>query len=192
MTRVNDMVQRLALVALVLFAASACTTARAAKPVERPALEVPPPPPRVIAPLPLPDLPAVDLVPELPTNNTPVSPRSKAKSERSEPKPDPKPETPPVDPPPAAPPAPATPVLRIPEGGDTTQIQNQIKTSIGTTRAILEKTDYGPLKQPLKNAYDQAKNFVTAAEAALQSGNLMYAKETAEKAEKLAKELQNR
>jgi hypothetical protein len=189
------MVARLALIACVLGAAGACTTARAAKPVERPALEVPPPPPRVIAPLPLPNLPQVDLVPELPTNNNATSPRSKAKSERPEPqKPDPKPDTPPVAeaPPPSTPAQPASPVLRMPEGADNTQLQNQVKTQIATTRAILEKTDYGPLKPPLKNAYDQARNFVVEAEAALKSGNLVYAKEVAEKAERLAKELQNR
>jgi hypothetical protein len=185
------MVQRLALVALVLFAASACTTARAAKPIERPALEVPPPPPRVIAPLPLPDLPAVDMVPELPTNNNPTSPRSKAKAERTESKPDPKPETPPVEPPPA-PPQPSTPVLRIPESADDTKLKNQIQTQISTAKGILDKTEYGPLKQPLKNAYDQAKNFVSEAEANLKTGNLVYAKELAEKAERLAKELENR
>jgi hypothetical protein len=192
MTRVNHMVQRLALVALVLIAASACTTARAAKPVERPALEVPPPPPRVIAPLPLPDLPPVDFVLEAPTNNMPSSPRSRARAEKPEPpKPEQKPEPPPADPPPA-PPQPASPALRIPENADTTQQQNQIKAQIATAKAILDKTDYGPLKPPLKNAYDQAKNFVSEAEAALKSGNLVYAKETAEKAERLAKELQNR
>lgn len=192
MTRVNDMISRLALVALVLVTASACVTARAAKPVERPALEVPPPPPRVIAPLPLPDLPPVDFVPELPTNNNPTSPRSRAKSEKPEPpKPEQKPETPPVEPPPQ-PVAPATPVLRIPAAADSTQLQNQIKTQIATAKGILDKTDYGPLKQPLKNAYDQAKNFVAEAEAAMKTGNLVYAKEVAEKAERLAKELQSR
>lgn len=192
MTRVNDMVSRLALVALVLVAASACTTARAAKPVERPALEVPPPPPRVIAPLPLPDLPPVDFVPEAPTNNNPSSPRSRARNEKPDPpKPEQKPETPPTEPPPA-PPQPATPALRIPESADNTQLQNQIKTQIATAKGILDKTEYGPLKAPLKNAYDQAKNFVAEAEANLKSGNLVYAKELAEKAERLAKELQNR
>ena len=189
------MVSRLALIALVAIVAPACTTARAARPVERPALEVPPPPPRMIAPLPLPDLPPVDFVPESPTNNNPSSPRSRAKSEKPEPaKPEQKPETPPapVDPPPTAPQQPSTPALRIPESADNSQLQNQIKTQIATARGILDKTDYGPLKQPLKNAYDQAKNFVSEAEAALKTGNLVYAKEVAEKAERLAKELQNR
>ena len=190
------MVARLALIALVAIVAPACTTARAAKPVERPALEVPPPPPRVIAPLPLPGLPPVDFVPESPTNNSPSSPRSRAKSEKPEAsKPDQKPETPPTptDPPPTVPPQqPSTPALRIPESADNTQLQNQIRAQIATARGILDKTDYGPLKQPLKNAYDQAKNFVSEAEAALKTGNLVYAKEVAEKAERLAKELQNR
>ena len=186
------MIQRLATVALVLCAASACATVRAAKPVERPALEVPPPPPRVIAPLPIPDLPPVDFVLETPTNNMPTSPRSRARAEKPEqPKPEQKPEAPPAEPPPA-PPQPAAPVLRIPENADAAQQQSQIKTQIANAKAILDKTDYGPLRQPLKNAYDQAKNFVSEAEAALKSGNLVYAKETAEKAERLAKELQNR
>ena len=48
-------------------AGAACTTTRAATPIERPALEVPPPPPRVIVPLPPPDQPYLEPVAELPT-----------------------------------------------------------------------------------------------------------------------------
>jgi hypothetical protein len=184
---------RLPLGVIVLAAASACTTASAARPIERPALEVPPPPPRVIAPLPLPDLPPVELMPEAPTNNSPTSPRSRAKAERPEPpKPDPKPETPPVtEPPPAAAP-PATPVLRTPEGADNTQLLNQIRTSIGTANSILDKVTYASLSQQLQKAYDEARLFAKEADIALNAKNLKYAKELAEKAERLAKEVQNR
>lgn len=168
---------------------SACTTVRASKPIERPALEVPPPPPRVIAPLPLPDLPVIEPVMELPTNNKPESPRSRAQRERTEPKPEPKPETPPpVEPPPAAAPAPAAPVLRTAEGSDA----NQIRASIANARAILDKTNYPALKHELKNAYDQAQLFAKQADDALNAKNFVFAKELAEKAERLAKELQSR
>jgi hypothetical protein len=169
---------------------SACTTVRAAKPIERPALEVPPPPPRVIAPLPLPDLPVIEPVMELPTNNKPESPRSRAQRERNEPKPEPKPETPPVEPPAAAAPAPAAPVLRTAEGSDATQ--NQIRAAINNARSILDKTNYPALKNELKNAYDQAQLFAKQADDALTAKNFVYAKELAEKAERLAKELQSR
>lgn len=196
MKAVNDMIYKAAVGVLMLVAASACTSVRAAKPIERPALEVPPAPPRVIAPLPLPAaIPLVEPLVEAPTNNTPTSPRSRAAREKSEAaKPDPKTETPPpAEPPPATPPAqPAAPVLRLPEGTDNTQSVNQIRASIGNTRSILEKTDANSLKTPLQNAYKQATLFVKEAEAALKTGNLVYAKETAEKAERLAKELQNR
>ena len=50
--------------------ASACATARADAPIERPALEVPPVPPRIVEPAPAPDLgnfePVADLPPEKP------------------------------------------------------------------------------------------------------------------------------
>ena len=182
----------------VLSAASGCATTKAATPVERPALEVPPPPPRVIVPMAI-ETPLPEPVGELPPNpstSSPARPRpQKDRTETAKPQ-DPKIETPPpvADPAPVAPPtAPQTaPQLRIPEQGNGTQVAGQIRDTIARSRWILEKTDYGQLNNLRKKAYDEARLFAKEAEDALNTKNLVYAKELADKAERLAKELQNR
>jgi hypothetical protein len=180
-----------ALAALVGLAGAACTTTRAATPVDRPTLEVPPPPPRVVTPLPTspPQLePVQELGPGLPTVAKPRPQR-----DTSNQKPDPKPEEPkPVEPPPVAPPAqPAVPQLRLPESSGGPQA-SQIQEVIGRARAILNTVPYGPLSAAAKKAYNESKNFADQATAELKNNNLAIAKEFADKAERLAKELQGR
>ncbi len=181
-----------ALAALVGLAGAACTTTRAATPVERPALEVPPPPPRVVTPLPTspPQLePVQELGPGLPAVAKPRPQR-----DTSNQKPDPKPEEPkPVEPPPVAPPVqqPAVPQLRLPESSGSPQA-SQIQEVIGRARAILNTVSYGPLSAAAKKAYNESKIFADQAADALKNNNLAIAKEFAEKAERLAKELQGR
>ncbi|HVL66337.1 MAG TPA: hypothetical protein VM364_03645 [Vicinamibacterales bacterium] len=176
-------------------AAAGCSTTKAATPLERPALEVPPPPPRVITPLPPPEAPALDPVGDLPANaNTAAPPRPRPQQrDRNEPaKPDPKPETPPDQPatPPPAPPQQGP--LRIPETSNPQQLAAQIRDTIARARGILDRTDYGPLSNARKKAYDDAKLFAQQADDALKASNLVFAKELADKAERLAKELQGR
>jgi hypothetical protein len=180
-----------ALAALVGLAGAACTTTKAAMPVERPALEVPPPPPRVVTPLPTspPQLePVQELGPGLPAIAKPRQQR-----DTSNQKPDPKPEeAKPVDPPPVAPPVqqPAS-QLRLPESSGSPQA-GQIQDVINNARAILNKVSYGPLPAAAKKAYNESKAFADQAADALKNNNLAIAKEFADKAERLAKELQGR
>ena len=68
----------------------------------------------------------------------------------------------------------------------------QVRDTIARTRAVLEKIDYGPLSETRKKQYDDAKLFANQAEQELKSSNLVAAKELADKAERLAKELQGR
>ena len=96
--------------------ASACATARAAAPIERPALEVPPVPPRIVEPAPAPDPgnfePVADLPPEKPVPPASAKPRPSSaretnnrepqKAESKPPEPLPVVEPPPTAPPPAA------------------------------------------------------------------------------------------
>ena len=92
-------------------------------------------------------------------------------------------------PPPATPPA---PTLTTPPQGDANAVSRQIRDSIERTRRALEKVDYGPLPDVRKKAYDDAKLFALQAEEAIKVNNLVFARELADKAERLAKELQGR
>ena len=172
------------LIVPVAVGGTACRTVRAAEPIERPALEVPPPPPRVIVPLPGPDVPPrLEPVEELPavTDKSPTRPRPNR--DKPDPKADPKIE--PVEPP-SPPAAPATPPVRL-ENPNSAQLSNQVRDTLARARAIIDGIDRNSLtSEPRKKAYDQAKLFAEEAEDAIQKNNLVYAKEVADKAERLA------
>jgi hypothetical protein len=162
---------------------TACRTARAAEPIERPALEVPPPPPRVIVPLPGPNVPPrLEPVEELPvtTDKSPTKPR--ANRDKPDPnKPDPK-----VEVEANAPPAPATPPVRL-ENPNSAQLSSQVRETLARAKAIIDGIERNSLgSEPRRKAYDQAKLFAEEAEDAIQKNNLVYAKEMADKAERLA------
>ncbi len=179
------------LAVLVGLAGAACTTTRAATPVERPALEVPPPPPRVVVPLPAPPTqlePVQELkpLPPTPTNKT------RPQREKEPPKAEPKPEEPkPVEPPPTAPSVQQPPPqLRLPDSSGSPQV-SQIIDAITNSRSLLKKVSAsGQLTEGAKKAIKEAEMFATQAEEALKTNNLPLAKEFADKAERIAKELQ--
>ena len=190
--------RRLGVAALVaIVASSACVTTTGETVVSRPALEVPPAPPRVITPLPLPEPPPVEEPVEDPAVvKPPTPPKPKPAPNNSKPA-DPKQEPPPIEPvppvaPPPAPTGPPPPTLSTPPQGDANALSRQIRDNIERTRRTLDKINYGPLSNDRKKAYDDAKLFATQAEDALKVSNLVFAKELADKAERLAKELQGR
>jgi hypothetical protein len=185
--------------------ASACATTRAAAPVERPALEVPPVPPRVVEASPVPDFgsfePVADIPPEKPAapaaTAKPKPPASRESATRDTQKPEAKPADPlpPVAEP--APPAPtpqaATPVIRTPSmPADPAASERQIRDTINSAQKGLDNVDFKVLPDPRKKAYNEAKDFIARAEVALKASSFELAKELAGKAEKLANELQGR
>ena len=176
-----------------LLASGACVTTTGEPVVQRPPLDVPPAPPRIITPLPLPEPPPVEIPPEdtgtVAKPPAPSKPRPPATN-----KPEAKPvEPPPVEPPPVPPvPTAPPPTLSTPPQGDANALTRQIRDSIERTRRALEKIDYGTQSRERKKAYDDAKLFATQAEEAIKETNLVFAKELADKAERLAKELQSR
>ena len=191
--------KRLALIVSLGALASACVTARAAtRPVERPALEVPPAPPRIVEPTPQPEATQIEPVSDIPPAATaPPASRSRPSSSREstprEAKPDPKQET---APPPAAE-APAqnvtpAPTLRTPATKDTAGAERQIRDTLHKARTGLRSVDYQRLSQERKKAYDEANAFIAEAESAIKTSNFELAKELADKAEKFSKELQQR
>ena len=186
--------------AFVILAASvgatACGSAQAKAPATRPALEVPPPPPRLIEPLPAEPVaamePVADLPPAAPTTSRPRSQPSRETTREAAAKPEAKPETPPaVEPPAAAPPAAAsTPQIRAP--GDNSETARQVRDTLDRTARTLNGIDYGPLSKQRKESYETAKRFIAMAEDALKTSNVEFAKYLAGKAEVFAKELQGR
>jgi hypothetical protein len=182
------------LVVLAAVGGTACTTTRAEVAIERPALDVPPPPPRLIVPLPPPpQSPRPDPVPALgePGASTAAKPRPPREKE-APPKTEAKPEEKPAETtPPANTPSPVPP-LRIPDQVDPDQQAAQIRGIVDRTLGTLNGIDYQKLQEARRKQYDEAKLFATQAEQALKEKNLVVAKEFADKAERLTKELTSR
>ena len=185
--------------ALAGLAAGACASASANPAVDRPALVVPPPPPRVIEPAPEPPPEPVSDIPPAPSP-TPPSRTGRARDttpKTPETKVDPKAEAPkavesiiiePVAPPPQQPP----PQLRTPETADSSGAAKVIRATIDRARLLLNSVDYGPLNKERKKAYNDAKLFLQQAEDGLKQGNVVFAQGVATKAETLARELASR
>jgi hypothetical protein len=178
---------------------AACTTTRAAAPVERPPLEVPPVPPRVVEAAPAPDEriePVGDLQP--PSSAPPATkPRPAAPREaRETAKPDAKPpDTPPPPTPEAAANVPAVappPVIRTPATANTAAVEKQIRDTLTRAQSMLNTVDYQQLSPERKKEYVSAQDFMRSADDRIKASNFEMAKDFAEKAEKLAKELQGR
>jgi hypothetical protein len=191
------MAKKLLILVVLAPLSAACGSLRAEKPLENPALSVPSPPEKTIEPAPVePQVP--EPVPELPpAPTTPPRPRPQpretntaANRDPAKP-PDPKPTetTPPVE---ATPTAPAVPPLRTPATVDPAQNERQIRDIMTRTNGMLSRIDYRPLSNDQKKAYDDAKQFLEQAEVGLKDSNFEYARNVAEKAEKLAKALQGR
>ena len=183
------------LLALAITGGSACLTGRAQGPSDRPALDVPPPPERVVphVPTPEPPLPSIEPVDDIPLGikqSSPTKPKPPARPQET-PKSDAKPETPPVTDP-APQPQPAAPQLKLPENGDAGTLSRQIRDIVERTRRMLGVVNRATLQPIRQKNYDDAQSFVKQAEDALNTKNLVFAKEVAEKAERLAKDLQGR
>ena len=186
-------------VALVLLAAggvsSGCVTTRAQTPTARPALEVPPVPPRVIEPAPEPPSPYPEPVGDLPAAPPATQPRPRPTARDNNTQ---KPETKTAEPPPAetapappatAPNAPPVAPLRTAATVDGAQAEKQVRDTIGRANGLLGRVDYRTLSPERRKAYDDAKRFLEASEGALKASNFEYAKNLADTAETLAKEL---
>lgn len=191
------MLRAAAVVLLGVVAAGCGVKARALAPIELPALEVPPAPPRVVEPAPLPRVEQVELVPDLPPPPDDPKPLRRSPREittKENAKPEVKPDAPapePTLPPPAQTPQQPAPVLRT-TGADPAAAERRIREAVSNARGLLNSIDYEKLTEPRRSAYDQAQNNIRAAEVAINESNIELAEELAQKAEKLARELQAR
>jgi hypothetical protein len=197
------MFSRLGILLAAGILASACATTRAAAPVERPPLEVPPVPPRVIEAAPAPDLgnfePVADLPPEKPipaasAKPRPSNPRDNGNRDAQKAEAKPPDPVPPVAEPPSQPPSqtPAPPMIRTPATADAAASERQIRDVMEKAKSGLANVNFAGLSGQRKKEYNAVKDFIDGAEAAIRSSNFELAKELAGKAEKLANELQGR
>jgi outer membrane biosynthesis protein TonB len=173
--------------------ASACaSTVKAKTPVERPNLDVPPPPPRVVEPAPVPEAPP-EPVPDLPPPPAPIKPKpTPPRTQPTEPKPESKPEQPPPDNVQSSPPTPMVPQLQTPQTADGTEAEKNVRSTLERAKSVLGTVNYSPLSKERKKAYNDAKAFIHQAEDAIKQGNYVFAQSLATKAETLATELGGR
>ena len=128
--------------------ASACAaTVKAKAPVERPNLDVPPPPPRVIEPAPVPEtLP--EPVPELPPPPAPAKPRPQPRPQPAEPKGESKPEqAPPETGRRARPPPNQVPQLRTPQTADGTEAEKTVRVDARAREVGAQHRQLQPAEQ---------------------------------------------
>jgi len=173
--------------------AAGCAHAAAKSTPDMPGLEMPAPPPRDVEPAEVEPPPPVPLVTE-PARNP--SARTRPAPPRAEPpKPEPaKPEPPPlvIEPKPAEePPKPPTTLQTTPATAEG-EVERGIRASLQHATTDLNRVDYRALNRDARTQYDMAKRFVSQAEDAIRTKNLLFAKNFAEKAATIAAQLAGR
>jgi hypothetical protein len=177
-----------------LAGSAACASAQAKSPTDRPNLEVPQVPPRVIEarvvepppPEPVEELPPVA---QMPAQKRPTPPpRDTAKAEPKPQEPAPAAEQAPA----LTPVAPPVPQLRTPSTVDGAEATRQIHDVIERAKKGLAAIDPARLSTERQSQFQQAKIMVTQSEDALKASNFEFARLLADKADRLAKELQGR
>ena len=165
---IPHMFSRLGLLLAAGLLASACATTRAAAPVERPPLEVPPVPPRIVEAAPAPDLgnlePVADLPPEKPipaasAKPRPSSPRdnNNRDGQKAEAKP-PDPLPPVAEPPPSPPPqAAAPPTIRTPATADTAASERQIRDTMQSAQKGLNNVNFDAAQRPAETGLQRGQ-----------------------------------
>jgi hypothetical protein len=96
-------------------------------------------------------------------------------------------------PPPVEPAKPVTTLQTVPPEREAA-LEQEIRTKVELAGKTLNNIDYKKLSRSERDQYDQAKGFVARAEEALRgpSKNLVFARQLAENAEKMAASLAGR
>lgn len=168
---------RRVLLFVLLTLVPACA-AQARSPIVHEPLDVPPVPPRVIVPeieeVPLPDA-------------DPAAPRPAPHRTDAAPKPADKPADPPKTQEP--PRTEDVPRVRTPQMANNEQADRDVRAIMARAQGMLERVPYGPLSNPAKQQYDTARRFIAQADRALRIRNYVFARNLADKAETLARQL---
>lgn len=181
----------LGLVILAGAASTACATVTAKATPDRPTLEVPAPPAKVIETTPMPEpLPPVPDLPSAPPATTrPPKPTSREPA-RTDPKPEPA-ATSEAAPPPVAP---VTPPPQLRPGGtpEASEAAKQAQNAIDRAKQALGSVNSKQFAEPRRTIYTNAQLMLTQAEEARNKSDFENARKLAEKVEQTAKELQGK
>lgn len=175
----------LAMLVSIGAAAAGCGKLRAATQPDLPALETPPPPPRVIPPVQV-EAPATQPSQTTDDQAPPARQPQRPAPAGTEAKP--------------APPARADregerepvkaeesrPSRSLQTGDSGSVSERTIHDQLARASADLQRIDYRGLRPNLKEQYDVAKRFIQQSEEALRAGNLVYASILADKAAEIA------
>jgi hypothetical protein len=166
---------RLALVGLMGLGLAGCTRLQARTPAPSPALEMPPPPGKLVVPSPIPE-PAPP--PERPAaaDDVETPPAGGAPPPRPNRPPPPQPQTPP--------PASDPQVLRTTT--DVAALEHQTVVSLGSAKRDLDRVPVGQLSPDVRAQYNDVRRFIRSAEEALKVRNYVLARQLADKAAVLA------
>lgn len=165
-------------------ATAGCGKLRAATQPDLPALDTPPPPPRVIEPVQV---------------EVPATPANQGTEDQSPARQPPRPAPARTEPRPAPPPradreperegakAEESRPSRTLQTGDSGSVSERaVRDELARASADLQRIDYRGLSPNLKEQYDVAKRFIQQSEEALKAGNLVYASTLAGKAAEIA------
>jgi hypothetical protein len=173
-----------------LAAISGCVKTQANTAPDGPPLEMPAPPPRVLAPV---DEPVV-AAPVEPTEPAPAPPNANRRTPPRRTEPAQKPETVPAEqtPLPAVTPEPPRPAEPQPTLKAPGAAEKPVRDRIIIAQRDLGRVDYARLSEDGRSQYEQSKRFIQQAEQALKDQNFVFAQTLADKAATLAAELLGR
>jgi periplasmic protein TonB len=179
----------------VMGAGGACARNRAPLAAPSPvALNVPPPPPRVISvppePVEAPEVTSVEAPapPSRPARAVrPAAPRAEAPRGPEPARPEAPADT--LAAPAVTEPPPSAPLLRMPQTADESEAERRTRDVLGRARALLQRVNPRTLSQQARQQHDTARRFVAQAEQAMIERNFVLASYLADKAETLAKGL---
>jgi hypothetical protein len=182
-----------AVVVLLAAGLAGCAKTQARTMPERPPLQVPEAPPRVVVPVAVEEPPEQEAPVEEEANVQPPAPR---RARPAPPKADPKEESPAKEAPQkvaesGAPPAEA-PQLQTPQTANDSQAERKIRDALTRAGRTLRGVNYGALNADARSQYDTAKRFIEQAEEALKIRNYVFASYLSDKADTLAKGLVGR
>jgi hypothetical protein len=171
--------RRLLCFALLTLALAGCAKARAQTPAPVP-LDVPPVPARVIVP----DIEEVALASETgdPARTAPARTDTAARP-ADKPADPPKPGT--QDPPKVE----EAPRVRVPQMANNEEADRAVRAIMARAQGLLSGVDYRALTPAARQQYDTARRFITQADNALKIRNYVFARNLADKAETLARQL---
>ena len=182
--------------ALLALTVAGCTRAHAKTSPQSPTLNVPAPPPRDVEPVDTETPPPVPL-PQEPARTAPARPRPAPAPQQPQNPPAPHPDAakpepaPPETPKPEETPKPPATLQTMPTNAEG-EAERAIRATLQRATGDLSRVDYRALNADARNQYDTAKRMVRQADEAMQTKNLVFAKNLADKAAALAAQLAGR